>query len=199
MENRPLPATFASPTGPRDSLSACGFPTDAIGTGSAALPAGMRLAPHELRLPFGHAPARAEEPLTVKVACGPTEFLTTPLTDAHDLTALSEVRLSSLRLGSAFQRAISLLSLAGTLSRLAANSTDGTEVVSPTGFQIACHRAITLVGPTVLRVIRFVAVFAVARLFAFHALIIPQQIEERYCEIAAKRLQQSVMRLEAVV
>jgi len=196
VQNRALLATLTGATGPTNGLPASGFPADAVGTGNAPLPSRVRFAGHELRLPFGHAAARAKETLAVEIASGSAELLPAPFADVLDLTALSEVRPADLSLNPAFQGGVDLLPLASTLRGLAANGTRRGGVVPPSRLQVTGHRAISLLGPTVLRMIGFAAVFAVARLFAFHIPVISQEIEERYCEMAARRLAQDVLPAE---
>ena len=195
MKNRSLLALLTSAAGPSNSLAAGSFPTNAGPTRMTAFPTGVSLASDKLGLPFGHAAVVAESAVGMEVTGRAGNGLAAPVAGTSYEVAPSRVGLSGLRLDSAGEGTIGLIALPCRGGWLAADHTYWRRRLSPSRFQFASNRAITLVGATVLRMVDLAAVFAVARFLAFHTSIISQRIKERYCEIAAKRLQQGVLEL----
>ncbi len=190
-------APLASPS--EGTITRC-IPSDPIAARRPALPTGVSRADVVLRLPLGHAGTRAEQPVAVKVGCWATEILTTPLATLRRAITSTRIRLTLLPLNTALHGAQLLRALACTRRWLATDQAGALHWFTPPCPQLAGWRAICLGllrAPTVLGMIRLPATFAIARYcHVLHTRIISQQ--ERYCEIAARRLSQQVLHLEEV-
>lgn len=190
---RTLPALFTLTSGAgQDTLASC-KPTDAIGARSAAFPARVSRTDVELRLPFSHTCSATKWLFAMEVGRRSAEYLATPFTHLCNSVPALWPRATGLIFDPTLKRTIDLRPFAGSSGRLTADPTDRKRIVAPTGLEVAFYGTVTLIGPAVLRMVILVAILAVARFFTFHIHIIPQ--EERYCEIAARRLSQGVLPL----
>lgn len=186
-------ASLTNAIGAEHGCLACGLPADAVAPGCATAPAWMRGTGDKFRLPFRHAGTATECLFAVKVRRWAGELLSAPFAFLGDAVAATRVWLSSPTSYSARRRTILLCSLTHAECRATVLTCEG-DRRAPPRLKIASARTEATIGPPVLGVEWVGAGFAIARLFAFHAPIIPRiELEERYCELAARRLQQAVL------
>lgn len=182
-------ASFADAIRALHCIQPSGFPANAIGARRTTTPTGMGIGNIELRLPFSHATPATKRSLRVKVTSSPAYFFPAPFTQASCLIASFRVSATYFGFLGALPTACLLRTLASAGSWLATHNANTVLATTPTGLQIATRRAISRIISSVLRVKGLAATLAVSRnVGVLHSLIIP--LEERYCEIAAKRLQQ---------
>ena len=170
-----------------------------------ASPRMMLLAAHVSTPPLRSACGVTKDALGVKVACRPNNGRSTEGAYLGFGVRCARVWPSNLCGVSACGRAQELRPLAGGHAKFTAHRTMARRCFSPSIHQIAAAATKPLVWPAVLGTVRLSALCACASLcFVFHATskaeyrnTIKQNIEreERYCEIAARRMQQEVLAL----
>ena len=185
-------ASLAQSAGAENRFSASCPPANAIGAGNTASPPRMGLASSELRLPLSHAPVAAERLFAVEVALRPGNVLAAPFARTSLTTRPRRVRAPSLCPLGAFPRALFLASLSGSGGGLSALGTEAFRWFAPAGPERALVGAPSRIGPSVLRVVGRLARLTRTRLGELsHVGILSD--EEKWCEVAAKRLAQGVL------
>lgn len=187
-------ALFADPAGSRHGSFFGSPPSDSVSSWCPALPSRMGHSNHKLRLPFSHTGSRAERLVRVKVGGSTAERLEALSTCLGDAIASAWIGLADLRCHAARKRTELLVSLASACGWLTTHRACQRLGRSPSVEQITLRRAEGLGWPSVVRTELIAALCAVARFIGSHINIIAQ-IEEKYCEIAAKRLAQEVLAL----
>ena len=192
-------ASLTNTIGISKSFLTGAIPSETISFRSASLPARMIFTTSKLRLPFCHTSPTAKDLLTVKVASRSGNIFTTPRAFFGDKIRTPAIRFAYLSLHPTFHRAIFLRPIACMgyiLSTLRAISIGG---FTPPSQEIALTRAIrSRILSAIFRMERLVTSLTIQGYpYSSHTYIIPQlEREEKYCEIAKKRLSQSVMKLE---
>lgn len=170
-----------------------GLPANPIASRCSALPAWMRLATLKLGLPFSHAGSIAECQRGVKISGRPSHALPAPVAKPRDAVRPPRIWPSPFGLLCAYKGAIFLSILGAGLA------TDAARWLrlrfAPSVFQVARSRAESAIGTAIQRmVLRAASLARLHGIWIYHTVIIPHsEIEERYCEIAVKRLAQSVL------
>jgi hypothetical protein len=191
----PLMASLANSGRPCDGATARRFPPDAITARRTALPSRMVFSVGELGLPLSHAAVVTKDTFRMEVARWASHLFAAPLARMRDKVASARIRRADLRRHATRERTEPLVSLSGTVGGFSTGLTFANGQFAPSRPQVTGARTEPLLGPSILRRVLVMALFAVAALGSvFHALIITH--EERYCEIAVKRLQQEVLPLE---
>ena len=169
-------------------------PSNPVGSGGSPLPAWMADAVHEFRLPFCHATVRAKRLVAVKITGRPAEFITAPCAYLCDAIRPAGIGSPDLCGNTTRHRAIFLRALACVryviAAKLALIGLSGAPTIGE--LTLARTEGLWFFRPTAIqRVKGLSAMFTIARLVTSHTYIIPHN--ERYCEIAARRLSQEVM------
>lgn len=170
------------------------FPANAIGPWRAAFPSWMSRSDHKFRLPFSHAGAGTEWLRRMEISRWTTKFLEALGALFCDSVTPSQIRLANLGSNTTGEGTELLTTFPSALRWSPASRAFGGSWCSPTIQQVTLGRAKGLFRSAVVWMKCCPAFCTVARLFAFHVRIIAQ-IEEKYCEIAAKRLRQEVLNL----
>lgn len=194
MLDRIFLASLANASRPLECLVSGAFPSNHICARRAALPSRMRFAFRKFRLPLSHAGARTERLDGVEVGSWSTKVLQALGALLRDSVSSAKIRLAYLVRNTTGERTKLLVSLpctAGWLSACGAYRLFGS---APSVQQVTFSRTKCLLGPAVVRMKCTPAHCTVPRFFAFHSDIL-SQIEEKYCEVAAKRLCQEVLPL----
>lgn len=192
MDTWATPTTLTHAAASLQDSTPGSLPADPIRTRRAALPARMSATGDVRGLPRRHAVNVAEHALGMKVTRGARHRSGAPVTRLCYLIRTTGIRLARLSNDAAIKRTESLGASAAHWS--AAHITRARGASSPSVRKVAGTRTETTIRPSVLRVKVVPAILTLANLFAFHGGSIPPiEIEERYCEIAAKRLAQAVL------
>ena len=170
------------------------FPADAVCLWCPAFPSRMSQSDHKLRLPFSHAGTGTEWFFGVEISRSAAKVFEALSACLSDAIASSRIWLPNLRSHAAGKRAKHLAPLTSARGWFAARRARRLLSSSPSVEQIAPGRTESLSRSAVLRAKLLIALCAVARFFGSHVNIIAQ-IEEKYCEIAVKRLAQEVLAL----
>lgn len=192
MLRRSFLAVLTDPGRPLHSCVPRRSPADAVGSRRGTLPPGMGRSDAELGLPFCHASISAEHPFAVEVAGRSGYVFAAPLARVGFKIASAWVGSPGLPRHAARERTEPLSALARAIGRRAARLTHRCGRGTPTVLQIAGRRTeplgLAIAGKRP----------AAPNTMAFHLPIIAclREIEERYCEIAARRLDQMVLPME---
>ena len=174
------------------------IPSKTIACGSATFPSWVMFTYLKFRLPFCHTSPTTKHLLTMKVTSRAGNILTTPRAFFSKQIRTSAIWFAYLRFCPALQRTILLRPIACVCYILSALEAISFINLSPTSQEVTLTRAISsCILSTIFRVKKLTAILTIqGYIKSLHTYIIPQkQIEEKYCEIAAKRLSQSVMKL----
>ena len=189
-----LRAALAQPSRTENRIAASCPPANSVSSRYATSPTWMGLAGGELRLPLGHAPIATERLVSVEVALGPHDILATPITSARLAVHTIGIWTANLRFLSALPRALALASLASSRGRTPTDRACARRWFTPSRSSRAGSRTESRSGTTVERVEFGGAMLARMCLAELsHIGIIP--LEEKWCEVAAKRLSQEVLAL----
>lgn len=170
------------------------FPSYTIGVWRSSFPAWMGFPFIEFRLPFSHARTRAKRLDGMKVGGGSAKVLQALNALLCDSVPPGQVRFSNLGRDTARERAKFLVSFPCTAGWLPAGGADGSFRRTPSIQQVTFCRAKGLFRSTILRMKSVPTLCAASSFIAFHVHVVTQT-EEKYCEIAVKRLAQGVLAL----
>lgn len=194
---------FAAVTSPSQGTTTGSFPSPSIATmPAAAMPTRMGFAPNVLRAPRSLAPRRTKGKVAVKIRCGTRKPLAAPFTRLRLAIGSPWVRATPLATLSTIPRTISLVAAACARTRLAASQAlCGLLRLAPAVNEVTLPRTVALGRSPILRVIRLatshacsgVGYFSHNESLSYFGQYCNRTIEERYCEIAARRLEQGVL------
>ena len=171
------------------------LPANPIGARNAAFPSRVKRTNVELGLPLSHAVISAKNAIRVEVTRRSRDRIAAPVAWLRHSVGSTRIRSSQLGELSAFRRA-KPLAPAASLELATADIARRDHTLTPSCCEVAVTRTITAASPSVFGVEVIAALFADANLFALHTPILSRiEIEERYCEIAARRLEQQVLPL----
>lgn len=190
-----FPFAFLADTArPFHNLLLRSLPSSSVCFRSAAFPSWVSYSNIEFRLPFSHAGPRAERLDGMEVSGGSAKFLEALGALLCDLVAPIKSRLPSLGCDTARERAKLLVSFPCTGGRFTTCRAERSFRSAPAIQEVTRWRTKYLFRSTIVRMKGVSALLTVSSFFAFHAGIITH-LEEKYCEIAVKRLGQQVLAL----
>jgi hypothetical protein len=190
-----LVASLAYAGGPRRGPKPSRLPSHAVTARRSTSPSRVLFAVGKLRSPLSHASVAAKHAVGVEVAARPVDGLAAPFTWLRLSAAAGDIWLAGLRRHPAREGAKTLTSLSRAACGLTTGLACRNRGSAPSRQQITSAGTEPLFGPSVLRRILGVALLAIPALCCmFHKAIISH--EERYCEIAVRRLAQEVLPLE---
>lgn len=201
--NRLFMTSLTNVIRPSKCLLASLKPIQSILSRSATLPTRMVFTTSKFRLPFSFTSVVTESLLSMKAASWTSNVFTTPRTLFCNQIRTTFVWFSYLAFYPAFNRAEQLATLTSIRNIPTALATMVRWCFTPSSHPITFERTILGILATIKWVKCLPAYLAricnsiYSPIFTTHTYIIPQlEIEEKYCEIAAKRCSQSVMKLE---
>lgn len=197
---RPFVASLTDSIGAFDNLFQCFLPSNSISySRDSPLPSRVRFSNSKFRLPFCHTFITAKSAFSMEVRYGARNVFPTPVARARFNIRSAGVGLPGLGGYSAFKRTESLMPLPCAYGRFTTMLAERRFLFPPARIEIARGRTKTLIRASIERVKWLSAIDAIPCLgFLFHIPILSDiEIEERYCEIAARRLAQAVLPLPA--
>ena len=195
LSNGPLAAAFAHSTTPLNRRQPGRPPSHAIASGCAPLPPWVSRPAVEFRLPFSHAGAGAKYKNGMEIALGSGDGFSAPVTRLCREVGPAGVGSPHLPFLGTSKGTVALRTLPRAVAGVAAYLADWHASRAPAVEEIARTRTESRrLLPAVLRMERLPALGAHKRYCSSpHGFIVPRKrIEERYCEIAVKRLEQEV-------
>lgn len=180
----------------------CGFPSAPTGVSAPSSPSGMIFFYDIVRLPLCHTIIITKEFITMKIRCGAIDWLSAIITFLNNTVRPTWIRFSNLPRLSTFKRTIHLIPFPRACAWLPTDRAYwGRKFLTPSVFQITRSSTKVLVRSSIVRIKIVATLFALFNFInIFHELIINYivifvKIEEKYCQIAIKRLSQGVLPL----
>ena len=166
-------------------------------------PSGMVFPAVVFGLPCSHAIVTAKRLFSMEVSRRPLNILTAPFADFCNSIRPAWIRLSCFPFLPTFKRAINLISFPGTYRWLPADRANRMRLlIAPSALKVTSRGAKGLIVTAIMgmKIISTLDTLC-CKAHVSHAFIIStivrmsREIEEKYCEIAVRRLQQEVLPL----